>query len=163
MTDIKIVYNGSLRTRATHLQSGNTILTDAPTDNNGKGEAFSPTDLFASSLGACMLTIMGMTAQTHGLNIDGSSIHIDKIMGANPRRVASLDIRIDINGELNEKDKKILIKAAEHCPVSKSIHQNSVLGRKKKTNYSKSIRRNPVFKVSDWVDGYFIWFRLGYG
>ena len=122
MADIKIVYNGCLRTKATHIQSGDTILTDAPTDNNGKGEAFSPTDLFASSLGSCMLTIMGITAQTHELNIDGSSIHIDKIMGANPRRVASLDIRIDINGELNEKDKKILIKAAEHCPVSKSIH-----------------------------------------
>ena len=122
MTDVKIVYNGSLRTKATHIQSRNTIITDAPTDNNGKGEAFSPTDLFASSLGSCMLTIMGITAQTHGLNIDGSTIHIDKIMGTNPRRVSSLNITIDVNGELSKKDKKILIKAAEHCPVSKSIH-----------------------------------------
>ena len=122
MPDIKIVYNGSLRTKATHTQSGSIIITDAPTDNNGRGEAFSPTDLFASSLGSCMLTIMGITAQTHGLNIDGSVINIDKIMGANPRRVSSLHITIDINGKLNEKDKKILIKAAEHCPVSKSIH-----------------------------------------
>ena len=122
MSDIKIVYDGGLRTQATHIQSGDTITTDAPIDNNGKGEAFSPTDLFATSLGSCMLTIMGITAQTHGLNIDGSTIHIDKIMGTNPRRVSSLNITIDINGELNEKDKKILIKAAEHCPVSKSIH-----------------------------------------
>ena len=122
MPDIKIVYSGSLRTKATHIQSGDTIITDAPTDNNGKGEAFSPTDLFASSLGSCMLTIMGITAQTHGLDIEGSTVHINKIMGTNPRRVASLDITIDINGELNEKDKKILIKAAKHCPVSKSIH-----------------------------------------
>ena len=122
MSDIKIVYSGNLRTEATHTQSGDSITTDAPTDNNGKGEAFSPTDLFASSLGSCMLTIMGIAAQTHGLNIDGSSIQINKIMGKNPRRVASLDITIDINGEFNEKDKKILIKAAKHCPVSKSIH-----------------------------------------
>ena len=122
MTDIKIVYNGDLRTTSTNLQSGNTILTDAPTDNNGRGEAFSPTDLFASSLGSCMLTIMGITAQTHGLNIDRSTVHIDKVMGKNPRRVASLNIRIDVNGDFDEKDRKILIKAAEHCPVSKSIH-----------------------------------------
>ena len=122
MFDIKIVYDGNLRTQATHIQSGDIITTDAPIDNNGKGEAFSPTDLFVSSLGSCMLTIMGITAQTHGLNIDGSTIHIDKIMGINPRRVTSLNITIDINGELNEKDKKILIKAAEHCPVSKSIN-----------------------------------------
>ena len=122
MPDIKIIYSGSLRTKATHIQSGDTIITDAPTDNNGKGEAFSPTDLFASSLGSCMLTIMGITAQTHGLDIEGSTIHINKIMGTNPRRVSSLDITINIHGILNKKDKKMLIKAAEHCPVSKSIH-----------------------------------------
>ena len=122
MSDIKIVYNGDLRTQITHSQSGNIIITDAPIDNNGKGEAFSPTDLFASSLGSCMLTIMGITAKTHGLNIDGSTVNINKIMGTNPRRVSAIDIIININGKLNEKDKKILQKAAEHCPVSKSIH-----------------------------------------
>ena len=122
MPDITIVYNGDLRTQITHSQSGNIIITDAPIDNNGKGEAFSPTDLFASSLGSCMLTIMGITAQTHGLNIDGSTVNINKIMGTNPRRVSAIDIIININGKLNEKDKKILQKAAEHCPVSKSIH-----------------------------------------
>ncbi|MAQ43469.1 MAG: osmotically inducible protein OsmC [Candidatus Marinimicrobia bacterium] len=122
MSDIKIVYNGDLRTQITHSQSGDVIITDAPIDNNGKGEAFSPTDLFASSLGSCMLTIMGITAQTHGLNIDGSTVNINKIMGTNPRRVSAIDIIININGKLNEKDKKILQKAAEHCPVSKSIH-----------------------------------------
>tara|TARA_B100001741_G_C16481932_1_gene565318 strand:+ start:331 stop:741 length:411 start_codon:yes stop_codon:yes gene_type:complete len=122
MSDIKIVYYGDLRTQITHSQSGDVIITDAPIDNNGKGEAFSPTDLFASSLGSCMLTIMGITAQTHGLNIDGSTVNINKIMGTNPRRVSAIDIVININGKLNEKDKKILQKAAEHCPVSKSIH-----------------------------------------
>tara|TARA_B100000959_G_C14747071_1_gene527565 strand:+ start:16 stop:426 length:411 start_codon:yes stop_codon:yes gene_type:complete len=122
MADIKIVYNGKLRTTSTHIQSGDSILTDAPKDNKGKGEAFSPTDLFASSLGSCMLTIMGITAKTHGLNIDESVVHIDKIMSKDPRRIASLNIVININGELNEKHRRILIKAAEHCPVSKSIH-----------------------------------------
>ena len=122
MSDIEIVYSGDLRTTATHIQSGDKIITDAPIDNNGKGEAFSPTDLFASSLGSCMLTIMGITAKTHSLNIKGSTIYINKIMGKNPRRISRLDVIININGELSEKDKKILIKAAEHCPVSKSIH-----------------------------------------
>ena len=122
MSDIQIIYSGELRTVATHLQSGNEIITDAPIDNKGRGEMFSPTDLFATSLGSCMLTIMGITAQTHSLNIDGSYVQIDKIMGKEPRRVASLDIRVNIKGKLNEKHKKILIKAAEHCPVSKSIH-----------------------------------------
>tara|TARA_Y100001968_G_scaffold332344_1_gene390182 strand:- start:3459 stop:3866 length:408 start_codon:yes stop_codon:yes gene_type:complete len=122
MSDIKIVYNGNLRTQATHSQSGDIITTDAPIDNNGKGEAFSPTDLFASSLGSCMLTIMGIVAETYGLDINGSTIQIDKIMGANPRKIAALHIVIDINSKLNDKEKKILIKAAKHCPVSKSIH-----------------------------------------
>ena len=122
MSDIQIIYSGKLRTVATHLQSGNEIITDAPIDNKGRGEMFSPTDLFATSLGSCMLTIMGITAQTHSLNIDGSYVQIDKIMGKEPRRVASLDIRVNIKGKLNEKHKKILTKAAEHCPVSKSIH-----------------------------------------
>ena len=122
MKTVESKYLGGLRTSSVHLKSKNTYQTDAPIDNNGKGEAFSPTDLFASSLGSCMLTIMGITAQTHGLNIDGSTVNINKIMGTNPRRVSAIDIIININGKLNEKDKKILQKAAEHCPVSKSIH-----------------------------------------
>ena len=84
MSDIKIKYTGDLRTIATHVSSGSTIITDAPLDNNGKGEKFSPTDLFATALGSCMLTIMGITAQTHGINIDDAEVSVKKIMGVNP-------------------------------------------------------------------------------
>ena len=98
------------------------IETDAPIDNNGKGRKFSPTDLFVSSLGSCMLTIMGITANSHGFSIDGSSIDIQKIMGTSPRRVKEINININIAGILSEKERAIVIRAAKHCPVSKSIH-----------------------------------------
>ena len=122
MSDIKIKYTGDLRTKATHLSSGSTIITDAPLDNNGKGEKFSPTDLFATALGSCMLTIMGITAQTHGINIDDAEVTVKKIMEANPRRVSCIKIIINIYSDISEKDRKLLIKAAHHCPVSKSIN-----------------------------------------
>ena len=122
MNGIKISYQGKLRTIVTHTLTGETIETDAPIDNNGKGEKFSPTDLFASSLGSCMLTIMGIAAQSHGFNIDGSSVNAEKIMGKNPRRVAEIHLDINIKGMLTEKQRQMLIKAAKHCPVSKSIH-----------------------------------------
>lgn len=122
MSDISIKYNGKLRTTAVHHQSGSIILTDAPIDNRGKGEKFSPTDLFVTALGSCMLTIMGITAETHGFNIDGSHIDIKKTMDTNPRRVAAIQISINVNGKFSDKEKQLLIKAAHHCPVSKSIH-----------------------------------------
>jgi len=122
MSDISIKYNGKLRTTAVHHQSGSIILTDAPIDNRGKGEKFSPTDLFVTALGSCMLTIMGITAETHGFNIDGSHIDIKKTMDTNPRRVAAIQISINVNGRFSDKEKQLLIKAAHHCPVSKSIH-----------------------------------------
>ena len=119
---IELIYSGELRTWSTHLKSGDDIITDAPEDNQGKGEAFSPTDLVASALGSCMLTIMGIAAQSHGFNIDGSSVNAEKIMGKNPRRVAEIHLDINIKGMLTEKQRQMLIKAAKHCPVSKSIH-----------------------------------------
>jgi uncharacterized OsmC-like protein len=122
MSDISIKYKGNLRATATHLKSGSIISTDAPVDNNGKGEKFSPTDLFATALGSCMLTIMGLTAKTHGFSIDGSNIDIDKVMGKNPRRVSSIKILISLKGKFSDKEKQLLMKAAHHCPVSKSIH-----------------------------------------
>ena len=122
MGNIKISYKGNLRTRAIHIASGHKITTDAPIDNNGKGEKFSPTDMFASSLGSCMLTIMGITAESHGFNIDGSSVNLEKIMGVSPRRVSEINLNINIKGQLTEKQRQILIRAAKHCPVSKSIH-----------------------------------------
>ena len=122
MEKIKITYDGNLRTTATHLRSGSEITMDAPIDNKGLGEKFSPTDLFAASLGSCMLTIMGITAKTHGFCIDGSSIELQKKMSANPRRISDLNLLINIKGKLFDKDKTKLIKAAKHCPISKSIH-----------------------------------------
>ena len=122
MSDIKIKYKGDLRTTATHVSSGSKIITDAPLDNKGKGEKFSPTDLFATALGSCMLTIMGITAQTYGINIDNTEVTVKKIMGANPRRVSCIKIIINIYNDISEKDRKLLIKAAHHCPVSKSIN-----------------------------------------
>ena len=124
MSDISIKYEGNLRTTATHLKSGSIISTDAPIDNKGKGENFSPTDLFATALGSCMLTIMGITAQAHGFSIDGSNIEIEKKMEKNPRRVSHIKIIININREFSDKEKQLLMNAAKHCPVSKSIHSD---------------------------------------
>ena len=124
MSDIKIKYDGSLRTTATHLKSGSIIITDAPIDNKGKGEKFSPTDLFTTALGSCMLTIMGITAEAHEFNIDGSEIKINKVMDKNPRKISHIKLVIDIYGNLTNKQKQLLIKAVHHCPVSKSIHEN---------------------------------------
>ena len=89
----KVTYKGSLRTEAIHVQSGNTIITDAPIDNHGKGEAFSPTDLVATALASCMLTIMGIVANRNHLKINGTTAEIEKIMGANPRRINEIKIR----------------------------------------------------------------------
>ena len=122
MTDIHILYQGELRTLATHKSTGQTIEMDAPVDNNGKGQRFSPTDLFASSLGSCMLTIMGITANSHGFSIDGSSVDIKKIMGKSPRRIKEINIVINVKGMLSEKERELVVRAAKHCPVSKSIH-----------------------------------------
>ena len=122
MEKIKIIYNGNLRTTSTHIRSGSTVSTDAPVDNKGKGENFSPTDLFATSLATCMITIIGITAQTSGFSIDGISAEVQKRMSKKPRRISHIDICFNVKGNLSDKDKKILIKAAHHCPVSKSIH-----------------------------------------
>ena len=120
---IETIYTGELRTQATHLASQNTIITDAPIDNNGKGEAFSPTDLLAASLGSCMLTIMGISANAHGFSIDGTKISITKIMAANPRRVGEIivDFTFPVNN-YSDKEKMLIEKAAASCPVALSLH-----------------------------------------
>ena len=94
MATSKVIYLGGLRTNSTHLQSGIEIITDAPLDNQGKGEAFSPTDLMATSLANCMLTIMGIAARTHEIDIDGTTAEVTKIMAAEPRRVAEIHINL---------------------------------------------------------------------
>lgn len=123
MATIHTVYHGELRTEAEHLQSGNKLITDAPTDNQGKGEKFSPTDLLATSLGSCMLTIMGIAARTSGFSIDGTTIDTTKIMASDPRRVAEVICIFNFpEVEYTDKQKKILQKAADTCPVAKSLH-----------------------------------------
>lgn len=119
----KITYQNNLRTAAIHLRSGNEILTDAPLDNRGKGEAFSPTDLLATSLGSCILTIMGIKATDKKIDMTGATAEVNKIMGSNPRRIARLEITIQMpDNQFSEKEKKILAAAAHGCPVGKSLH-----------------------------------------
>ena len=116
-------YLGELRTEATHKLSGRTLITDAPPDNKGKGEAFSPTDLLATALGSCMITIMGIAAREHGFNIDGTTAKIWKIMESNPRRVGEVKIELTFpKNNYSEKEKKIIEKAAFTCPVYLSLH-----------------------------------------
>ena len=122
MATIETVYQGTLRTQATHVQSGTAILTDAPVDNQGKGEAFSPTDLLAAALGSCMLTIMGIAAREHQINIDHTTCSITKIMAANPRRIGEIVINLKFPEVYTDKQQKILERAALTCPVHLSLH-----------------------------------------
>ena len=120
-----VVYNGVLRTTCTHLRSGNSFETDAPIDNNGKGERFSPTDLMATSLATCMITVMGIKAKTMGFDLDGIKIDVLKIMKSDPRRVSGIELSFYWTDEwnaLDEKTKTILMNVGENCPVMKSIH-----------------------------------------
>ena len=128
MTKMRTQYLGNLRTEIEHIQSGNIITTDAPLDNNVKGEFFSPTDMFASSLGSCMLTIIGIAANTHGFSIDGTTLEIEKIMAANPRRVAEIKIEVHFPKEANytDKQKRIIEAAAKTCPVANSLHPDVI-------------------------------------
>jgi len=122
MKTSKITYKGNLRTEAVHLRSGQTIITDAPVDNNGKGEAFSPTDLLATSLGNCALTIMGIVAQRNNIDMDGATVEITKIMKENPRRVGEIMMEITMpKNNYSDKEKKLLENAAHTCPVSQSL------------------------------------------
>jgi putative redox protein len=122
----QIIYEGNLRTVATHLQSGTVIETDAPTDNQGKGERFSPTDLVATALGNCMLTIMGIKAKDMNVNLEGTKIDITKIMVTDPRRIGEIKVAFHFPESLkpDEKQKSILERAALTCPVFESLHPN---------------------------------------
>ncbi len=120
----KITYSGDLRTVATHLASNSIIETDAPIDNNGKGERFSPTDLVATALASCMFTIMGIACNAHSINITGSHAELNKIMESNPRRIGSIEIKMFIVGQatFSAKEQMILKHAAMTCPVFQSLH-----------------------------------------
>ena len=123
METSKVVYMGDFRSQATHDRSGNVIIIDAPVDNHGKGESFSPTDLLATSLGSCMMTIIGIAAETHGFNVDGTTFSITKIMVENPRRVAEVVVEFTFPEVVyTEKEKAFIWHAANTCPVSLSLH-----------------------------------------
>lgn len=123
----EITYLGELRTKATHIASGNDILTDAPLDNQGRGEEFSPTDLFATSLGNCMITIMGILAKNININIDGTRAEITKLMAANPRRVSQIICKIYFpNNNFSSEQKRQMENAALNCPVAKSLHPDII-------------------------------------
>lgn len=125
MKTSKIIYKGNLRTSATHLKSGNTIITDAPTDNKGKGEAFSPTDLVATALGSCMLTIIGIKAQESDLVLGNIEIEITKIMSSSPRKISEIIVEFNFSGsDYTEKEKKIIENAARTCPVALSLDKD---------------------------------------
>lgn len=119
-----VIYEGDLRTVARHLQSGTEIQTDAPTDNKGKGERFSPTDMVATALAACMATTMGIKSEEHGVDLKGMKMSVLKIMKADPRRIAGVNVTFDFpeNLQISEKQKIILERIADTCPVMESIH-----------------------------------------
>lgn len=123
MATVKTIYLGDLRTENEHLQSGNKIITDAPTDNQGKGEAFSPTDLLATALGNCIMTIMGIKARDNGIDIIGTEIEVTKIMASNPRRVAEVvvDFTFPKKG-YSEEEKRLVESVAGISPVPLSLH-----------------------------------------
>ena len=125
----QIIYKGNLRTQATHLQSSTIIETDAPKDNHGLGEKFSPTDLVATALGSCMLSIMGIAANTHHINIENTQVDIEKIMIADPmRRIGEIKVQFHFGKDkiFTEKEKTILEKAALTCPVFLSLHEKVI-------------------------------------
>lgn len=117
-----VTYLGELRTEGTHLFSGTKIITDAPLDNQGKAEAFSPTDLCATSLASCALTIMGISARNHAFDMNGTTAEVTKIMAADPRRISQVVIRFVMpQNDYTDTQKQILEKAARTCPVSFSL------------------------------------------
>jgi putative redox protein len=120
--DYHVKYLGNLRNESTHLRSGNAIITDAPVDNHGKGEAFSPTDLASVSLANCMMTIVAIAADTRNLVIESMEAEVKKEMASNPRRISAIHVRLRITGQFTDKEKTILHHAALTCPVALSLH-----------------------------------------
>jgi uncharacterized OsmC-like protein len=122
MTTSKVTYLGDLRTSSIHIQSGNEIISDAPTDNNGKGEAFSPTDTVANALASCMFTVMGIKAKDLNVDFLGAKAEVTKVMTIEPRRISEIHITFDMNVDVDDKTKTILERTAETCPVLYSLH-----------------------------------------
>jgi putative redox protein len=127
METAKTKYLGDLRTEIIHVRSGSTIITDAPVDNKGKGEYFSPTDMVASALGSCAFTIMGIAAKEHGFSIDGCTCKITKIMSDNPRKIGEIKIEFDFTAnEYTDNQKKIMELCVKTCPVALSLKDSLI-------------------------------------
>ena len=122
MATSKVTYLGDLRTSSIHLQSGNEIISDAPVDYNGKGEAFSPTDTVANGLASCMFTVMGIKARDLNVDLSGSTAEVTKVMAAEPRRISEIHVVFHLNGSPDEKARVILERTAMTCPVHYSLH-----------------------------------------
>lgn len=122
MSTSKVTYLGNLRTENEHLKSGSKFITDAPTDNNGKGEAFSPTDTVATGLANCMITMMGIKARDMQVNMDGTTAMVTKTMAADPRRISKIEVVLNFPAGIDERSRKILENTARTCPVHYSLH-----------------------------------------
>jgi uncharacterized OsmC-like protein len=118
----RVTYRGELRTEALHLRSLQLVLTDAPLDNQGKGEAFSPTDLMSTSLACCAMTIMGIKARELGLDLTGTEIEVEKVMASEPRRVSEIHVTFHFSVDLSTNDRLRIERAGLTCPVAKSLH-----------------------------------------
>ncbi|MBM3185672.1 MAG: OsmC family protein [Bacteroidetes bacterium] len=128
MSTSVVTYSGNLRTTCTHLSSGKTIITDAPIDNHGKGEAFSPTDLVATSLASCMLTIIGIYCQNHDIEFISGTVEVEKIMASSPRKIEKIRLNIDLNANnWDQETRKKVIAAGKACPVAKTLDGNVVM------------------------------------
>ncbi len=123
MKTVKSIYTGNLRTEATHLKSGTKLITDAPVDNQGKGEFFSPTDLVATALGSCMITIMGIAASAQGFSIEGASWEVSKVMADNPRRISEIITELTFPPHnYSDQQKRVIEHISKNCPVALSLH-----------------------------------------
>ena len=122
MSTSKVTYLGELRTRCEHLKSGDTYLTDAPLDNNGKGEAFSPTDTVATALANCMMTMMGIKARDLHIDLVGTTALVTKTMASDPRRISKIEVIMDLPSGIDQRSRKILENTANTCPVQYSLH-----------------------------------------
>ncbi|WP_299116019.1 OsmC family protein [uncultured Winogradskyella sp.] len=118
----KVTYLGNLRTESVHVKSNNSFITDAPVDNNGKGEAFSPTDTVATGLASCMLTVMGIKARDMNVDMSGATAEVTKTMASNPRRISKIEVVLNFPFETDNKTQKILERTANTCPVHYSLH-----------------------------------------
>ena len=121
-----VIYNGELRTRCEHIGSGDSFITDAPIDNNGLGQAFSPTDTVATGLASCMLTMMGIKSQGLEVDLVNATAEVTKHMAADPRRISKIEVKLRLPAVISEKNRKILVHTAKTCPVLYSLHPDIV-------------------------------------